>query len=157
MSVDGRGGLLVSLGHYVLYVRRMQPMVEFYTKVVGLDVVGTTFGGRATALTGGRTHHELLLLEVGEAPGPLQGRRVGLYHTGWCIGHQDAELVAAKERCREYGVHQIGQSDHGVSHSLYLLDPDGNEVELYIDVEGFDWKADASWLEHPVKPLHLDE
>lgn len=146
---------MVELGHYVLYVRSMKPMVDFYTKVVGLDVVGSTFGGRATALTGGRTHHELLLLEVGEAPGPLQGRRVGLYHTGWCIGGEDADLVAAKARCRNQGVQVIGQSDHGVSHSVYVLDPDGNEVEMYIDVKEFDWSNDASWLEYPVRPLHL--
>jgi catechol-2,3-dioxygenase len=38
---------------------------------------------------------------------------------------------------------------------LYVLDPDGNEVELYIDVEGFDWKEDASWLEYPVRQLNL--
>lgn len=147
--------VLVELGHYVLYVRAMQPMVDFYTRIVGLDVVGTTFGGRATAFSGGRTHHELLLLEVGDAPGPMRGHRIGLYHTGWCIGFDDADLIAAKERCRLHGVRIVGQSDHGVSHSLYVLDPDGNEVELYIDVEGFDWKEDASWLEYPVRPLNL--
>jgi catechol 2,3-dioxygenase len=146
---------MVELGHYVLYVREMQPMVDFYTGIVGLDVVGTTFGGRATALSGGRTHHELLLLEVGDAPGPMRGHRVGLYHTGWCIGKSDMDLVAAKNRCLQQGVRLVGQSDHGVSHSLYLLDPDGNEVELYIDVEGFDWREDASWLEYPVRPLYL--
>jgi len=146
---------MVELGHYVLYVRSMAPMVEFYTRVVGLDVVGTTFGGRATALSGGRTHHELLLLEVGDAPGPLEGRRIGLYHTGWCIGDDDAALVEAKARCRAHGVQILGQSDHGVSHSVYVLDPDGNEVELYVDVEGIDWANDASWLAYPVRPLDL--
>ena len=30
----------------------------------------------------------------------------------------------------------VGASDHTVTHSLYILDPDGNEVELYIDVPG---------------------
>ena len=63
---------MVELGHYVLYVRRMEPMVKFYSDIVGLDIAGTTFGGRAMALTGGRTHHELLLLEVGDAPGQLK-------------------------------------------------------------------------------------
>ena len=146
---------MVELGHYVLYVRRMQPMVEFYNKVVGLDIVGTTFGGRATALTGGRTHHELLLLEVGDAPGPMRGHRIGLYHTGWCIGTEDEQLLKAKKRCEAHGIRLIGQSDHGVSHSLYVLDPDGNEVEMYIDVEDYDWKNDPTWLEHPVRPLDL--
>jgi len=146
---------MVELGHYVLYVRNMAPMVKFYTDVVGLDVAGTTFGGRATALTGGRTHHELLLIEVGEAPGPMQGRRVGLYHTGWCIGDHDDQLRAAIERCKGHGIAVMGTTDHGVSHSVYVLDPDGNEVEMYVDVPDFDWKNNDQWLEHPVAPLHL--
>ena len=61
------------LGHLVLYVRDLSKMVEFYRDIVGLSVVGTIFEGRAAALTGGRTHHELLLIEVGDAPGPLVG------------------------------------------------------------------------------------
>jgi catechol 2,3-dioxygenase len=147
---------MVELGHYVLYVRRMEPMVQFYSDIVGLDIAGTTFGGRATALTGGRTHHELLLLEVGDAPGPAQGRRVGLYHTGWCIGQNDEQLRTALNRCRAAGVTVVGMSDHGVSHSLYVHDPDGNEVELYVDVPDYDWAANDDWLAHPVRPLNLD-
>jgi len=147
---------MVELGHYVLYVRRMEPMVQFYSDIVGLDIAGTTFGGRATALTGGRTHHELLLLEVGDAPGPAQGRRVGLYHTGWCIGQDDGQLRTALNRCRAAGVTVVGMSDHGVSHSLYVHDPDGNEVELYVDVPDYDWAANDDWLAHPVRPLNLD-
>ncbi len=146
---------MTELGHYVLYVRDIKPMVDFYTKVVGLDVAGVTFGGRAVALTGGRTHHELLLIEVGEAEGPLQGHRLGLYHVGWCIGDDDEQLREALQRCKDEEVRVVGMSDHGVSHSLYILDPDGNEIELYVDVPTFDWKNDESWLSHPIRPLHL--
>jgi catechol-2,3-dioxygenase len=31
-----------------------------------------------------------------------------------------------------------GTADHAVSHSLYLKDPDGIEIELYADVDGWD-------------------
>jgi len=146
---------MTELGHYVLYVRDMKPMVEFYTEIVGLDIAGTTFGGRATALTGGRTHHELLLIEVGNAKGPLTGHRIGLYHTGWKIGDNDDDLRNILEKCKTNGVRIIGTTDHGISHSIYTIDPDGNEVELYVDVKDFDWRNDDSWLEHPVKPLYL--
>ena len=146
---------MAELGHYVLYVRDIRSMVEFYTKIVGLDVAGETFGGRAVALTGGRTHHELLLIEVGEAQGPLQGHRLGLYHVGWCIGDDDEYLREAIQRCKDEDVRIVGMSDHGISHSLYLLDPDGNEIELYVDVPSFDWKKDESWLSHPIRPLHI--
>jgi catechol 2,3-dioxygenase len=106
-------------------------------------------------LTGGRTHHELLLIEVGEAPGPLAGRRVGLYHVGWKVGETLDALRAARDRVLAHGGAIDGQSDHGVSQSLYLHDPDGNEVELFVDDPRIDWRNDASWMEHPVRPLRL--
>jgi catechol-2,3-dioxygenase len=42
-----------------------------------------------------------------------------------------------------------------VTHSLYIEDPDGNEIELYVDVPGVDWKADPSLIASPVRPLAL--
>ena len=38
------------------------------------------------------------------------------------------------------GATVVGASDHTVTHSLYILDPDGNEIELYVDVPGVDWQ-----------------
>jgi catechol-2,3-dioxygenase len=49
----------------------------------------------------------------------------------------------------------VGASDHTVTHSLYILDPDGNEIELYIDVPGVDWRSDPTLVMAPVKPLVL--
>lgn len=45
-----------------------------------------------------------------------------------------------------------GAADHTVTHSLYLSDPDGNEIELYADVPGADWD-DAEQVMAPVRPL----
>ncbi len=49
-----------------------------------------------------------------------------------------------------------GLSDHTISQSIYLRDPDGNELELYVDDPDYDWKNDDGWMEAPVKPLDLD-
>lgn len=146
---------MVNLGHVVLYVRRLQPSVVFYRDIVGLDLVGTLFGGRAAMLSGGRSHHELLLIEVGDAPAAPGGRRLGLYHIGWKIGEDRDSLRQALERVRGAGLQLDGMSDHTVSQSLYLRDPDGNEIELYVDNPEIDWRTDRSWLEAPVKPLTL--
>jgi len=143
------------LGHVVFYVRDIQRSSEFYENVVGLKRVGSTFGGRAVALSGGRTHHEILLIEVGQAEGPPSGRRIGLYHTGWKVGDTLDDLRAARQRVQQAGYTLSGQSDHGVSKSLYLHDPDGNEVELYIDDPGVDWRNSNEWLQDPVRPLEL--
>lgn len=146
---------MTELGHVVYYVRDLQASLNFYTGVVGLTVSGTIFNGRAALLTGGRTHHELLLIEVGDATGPLAGKRIGLYHVGWKIGDRLDDLRDARKRIEKLGYSIDGQADHTISRSLYLRDPDGNEVELFIDDPEFDWRNDASWMEAPVKPLQL--
>ncbi|MCB1864615.1 MAG: VOC family protein [Chromatiales bacterium] len=143
------------LGHVVLYVRDLQRSLAFYRDLLGLRALGETFDGRACMLSSGRTHHELLLLEVGDAPGPARGRRVGLYHIGWCIGDSDAELRQARDELERAGVVIEGMSDHWISHSLYLRDPDGNEIELYVDVPDYDWSTRTEWMNDPVRPLRL--
>ena len=109
-----------------------------------------TPGMPAAAFSSGRTHHELLLIEVGEGAAPQpEGRRLGLYHFGLKVGDSDEELREAVRRLEEAGVTIVGASDHTVTHSLYILDPDGNEIELYIDVPGVDWKSDPSLIMAP--------
>ena len=146
---------MTELGHVVFYVRELDRSVRFYTEVVGLTEQGRIFNDRAALLSGGRTHHELLLIEGGAAPGPPQGGRIGLYHVGWKIGTSLAELKATYERIEAEGYAVDGVSDHTVSQSIYLRDPDGNEVELFVDNPDFDWHHDTSWMEAPVKPLKL--
>ena len=143
------------LAHIVLYVRELERSVRFYRDVVGLTSLGNIFDGRAAMLSGGATHHELLLIEVGEAPGPLQGRRIGLYHMGWKIGDSLDALRAMKQRLEKHGISIDGMSDHTVSQSVYVRDPDGNEVELFVDDPNVDWRASDAWMETPVKPLRL--
>jgi catechol-2,3-dioxygenase len=104
----------------------------------------------------GRTHHELLLIEVGDQALPIPaGRRVGLYHFGLKVGDSDDELRDALETIKANGVQMVGASDHTVTHSLYIRDPDGNEIELYVDVPGVDWKADPTLVAAPIRPLNL--
>ncbi|MCA9462126.1 MAG: VOC family protein [Nitrospira sp.] len=143
------------LGHVVFYVKDLETSLSFYRDVVGFQEIGRIFDGKAAALTSGRTHHELLLIEVGDAPGPPPGRRRGLYHIGIKIGDSLDALRAAKQELEDAGVRISGMSDHTVSHSLYLHDPDGNEVELYVDVPGVDWKNNPMAVLSPIKPLHI--
>jgi catechol-2,3-dioxygenase len=47
----------------------------------------------------------------------------------------------------------VGASDHTVTHSLYIEDPDGNKIELYINVPGVDWRNKPQLIASPVMPL----
>ena len=79
-----------------------------------------------------------------------------MYHFGLKIGDTDEELRAALADLTAAGVKVVGSADHTVTHSLYLEDPDGNEIELYVDVDTVDWRTDPSLVLAPTKPLaHL--
>ena len=143
------------LGHVVFYVKDLQRSLEFYRDLIGFQEVGRIFNGAAAALTSGRTHHELLLIQVGDASGPPSGRRIGLYHIGIKVGDSLEELRVAKGELEHAGVAIDGMSDHTVSQSLYLRDPDGNEVELYVDADESVWKNNPAAILAPIRPLHF--
>jgi catechol-2,3-dioxygenase len=142
------------LGHVVLYVRDLERSRAFYRDVLGFREV--LAGPGVAGYSSGRTHHELLLIAVGPDAQPIpEGRRVGMYHFGLKVGDSDDELRAARDAVLKSGAKIVGSSDHVVTHSLYLLDPDGNELELYVDVPGVDWKADPSVMMAPPRRLTL--
>ena len=143
------------LGHVVFYVADLNRTLAFYRDLLGFREIGRIFGGRAAALTSGRAHHEFLFIEVGNAPGPHPGPRRGLYHIGIKVGDSLDELRAAKKELEAAGVAIGGMSDHTVSQSLYVHDPDGNEVEIYVDADPSIWAKDPAAVLAPIKALRL--
>ena len=65
------------------------------------------------------------------------------------------ELRSAKEELERNSIPISGMSDHTVSQSLYVHDPDGNEVELYVDDPGVNWEEKPMLALSPIKPLAL--
>ena len=142
------------LGHIVLYVRDIEDSRQFYGGVLGFRQIAS--GPGHAAFSSPRTHHELLLLEVGDSAAPIpEGRRIGMYHFGLKIGESDDELRNAVQELADAGVPILGATDHTVTHSLYIADPDGNEIELYIDVQPEAWHDDPQAVMAPPKPLAL--
>jgi catechol 2,3-dioxygenase len=143
------------LGHVVLYVTDLGRMADFYEHTLGFKQIAREW---PTALfSTGRTHHELLLIEVGGAPRPAaraHEMRPGLYHIGFKIGDGAEAARQTYAELRDKGVTIVGATDHGVTHSIYILDPDGNELELYADVNDA-WKTDPKAILTPAKPLRF--
>ena len=111
---------------------------------------------RMAMYSSGRTHHELLLIEVGPDVTPIPpSPRVGMYHFGLKIGTTDDELRDAYQSLVNAGANVVGSADHGVTHSLYITDPDGNEIELYIDVQPEAWREDPEAIMAPTRALRL--
>jgi catechol 2,3-dioxygenase len=143
------------LGHIVLYVRDVEVSRLFYGDVLGWkEIAGVEH--RMAMFSSGRTHHELLLIEVGPDATPIPpSPRVGMYHFGLKVGTTDEELREALQALVDAGANVVGSADHGVTHSLYITDPDGNEIELYIDVQPEAWREDPEAIMAPTRALRL--
>ncbi len=149
---------ILELGHVVLYVTNLERSVHFYRDVLGFPVVGEMKLGMksgAVAFSTGRTHHEMLLIEIGGEPRSPYKLEPGLYHIGLKVANSHDELKSVYEELKANNVPIIGMSDHSVTHSIYIHDPDGNELELYADVSD-EWKTNPSAVMAPIKPLNLD-
>ena len=97
-------------------------------------------------------HHDLALMEVsgeGDAGGD---QSVGLHHVAFCIGTSLDELVEAKSHLEAAGV-APNPIDHEVTKSLYFDDPDGNTLELYVDVSDV-WRKEPQRIAQ-LRPLQL--
>src|SRR3989442_14227386 len=131
------------LGHIVLYVRDLKRSRKFYGETLGWTEItpeeGLAFP--AAAFSSGRTHHELLLIEVGPSAAPIpRGRRIGLYHFGLKVGESDDELREARDAVAAADVRFVGGTDHGVTHRLYIAYPAEHVFELYLAVEPTRWR-----------------
>lgn len=124
------------LNHAVLYVRDARASAAFYTDVLGFRV-RTTLGDQAFFLQaeGSENDHDLGLFSVGNRPAAPHS--VGLYHLAWQVQTLE-ELAALRTRLLDAGA-LVGESDHGVSKSLYARDPDGIEFEVMWAVPRADW------------------
>jgi catechol 2,3-dioxygenase len=121
------------IGHVVIKVRNLERSKKFYTEVVGLDLMGEVSRFRIAFLASNRRdHHELGLLEVGDDAPEAQFRQPGLLHVAFRL--PDYETLRAKyAELKAHGVKVNATTDHGVALGVYFPDPDGNEIEFYVD------------------------
>jgi len=137
MSIDPR----VDIGHVHLKVSDLERALDFYSGVLGFEVMHR-YGEQAAFIAAGGYHHHIGLntWESRGAPPPPR-HSTGLYHTA--IRYPDRKTLAdAVRRVLDAGIPLSGASDHGVSEAIYLNDPDGNGVELYRDRPRDQWPDD---------------
>ena len=102
------------------------------------------YGRQAAFIAAGGYHHHIGLntWESRRGPPPAPGT-TGLYHAA-ILYPTRASLADALRRLTDANIALTGASDHGVSHALYLNDPDGNGLELYWDRPEAEWPRDAA-------------
>jgi catechol-2,3-dioxygenase len=143
---------ITRLNHLVLYVRDARKSLEFYQGVLDFQPTSPpTDRGVFLRASGSENHHDLALFSIGaEAPGPTKGKQVGMYHAAYEVATLD-DLAQARERLIKSG-NLVGETDHGASFSLYVHDPDGNELEIFWLLPREEWDRTPASRE-----LRLDE
>lgn len=142
------------LNHAVLYVRDAEASAAFYRDTLDFAVVHTLPGvGAFLRAAGSENDHDLALFSIGPraADSPAGQGAVGLYHLAWEV-ETLADLVAVRRRLLDAGS-LVGESDHGVSKSLYARDIDGLEFEVMWGVPVTSLTGDEPAM---TAPLDLD-
>jgi catechol 2,3-dioxygenase len=142
------------LGHIVLRVRELERSTRFYMDILGLRKTGEIPGVMAFFSTqGSADSHDLALMQLGPNAPDVDPQRVGLCHFAYQVGSEES-LAEAYRTLREAGVPIVGTGDHGVSKGIYILDPDGIEIEITYEVPKEQWPQDGNAFAG-VKPLAL--
>jgi catechol 2,3-dioxygenase len=143
----------IRVGHVVLKVRDLDRSLAFYRDLIGFRVSSEMSNVMIFLTATGESHHDLALLRVGDsAPSPLPSA-VGLYHVAIQLADWEA-IRAAHRLLAERGLLK-GTADHGVTKSLYTVDPDGNEIELFCDAPREEWEGRVAEV-MTVRPLRID-
>ena len=126
------------IGAVCLNVADLERMADYYCLVIGLTLQEQRPGWVSLGTA------ERTLIRLHHAPGHRPaGVACGLYH----LALRTPSYAALADRFRHYTAceapHWQGASDHGVSHALYLSDPEGNGIEVYCDRARSDWDVAA--------------
>jgi len=138
-------------GEVHLNVLDLNRAVQFYKEVIGFKVLEEATN-KVVLTADGKT--PLLVIEQPENVTPKEARRSGLYHFALLLPKR-ADLGAIIKHFIQQNV-RIGASDHLVSEALYLSDPDGNGIEIYIDRDPSVWSWDKGQVAMSTDPLDIE-
>lgn len=137
------------LSHFGLYVRDLDAMIGFYTRVLGLTLtdIGNYYrGGRIAFLSRNpREHHQVVFAE-----GRTDDMGAGL------INQLSFRVDSLEDMRRYYAILKVEGvpidrvTNHGNAWSIYCFDPERNRIELYA---GSPWHVGQPFGE----PLDLTE
>ena len=141
-----------SVGFVHLGVTDLAVTGAFYDEVLGFRLAHQAGPTRYLSSDGSYPFHLVLTGQPGARP---PRRSAGLYHFAILYPSRVA-LAHALKRVLDVGWPIAGASDHGVSEAIYLADPEGNGIELYVDRDRALWPIENSALVMPTRPLQIE-
>jgi catechol 2,3-dioxygenase len=145
------------VGRVRLRVGELGQALQLYRDVLGFEVERDD-GARVTlAPRGSAEKRGLIILE--EQPGiarrPARPVSTGLYHVALLVPTR-GDLGRTLIRLHQSHYPLRGMSDHAVSESLYLDDPDGNGLEIYADRPRAEWPVEGGVVQMTVNPMDVE-
>lgn len=132
--------------HVGLYVWDLDKMADFYQRWFGLVVTDGGLGssGKGIFLSADPTEHHQLVFVVGREP----GSKTTVNQLSFLV--KDLSTVKAYyQKAKAEGVTITMTKSHGNALSVYVLDPEGNQIEIYCHTQ---W-----YVKQPGgKPMNLD-
>jgi catechol 2,3-dioxygenase len=143
------------IGSVELAVSDLPRSAEFYERVLGLPLIARD---EHTATLGTDPEHPALVLTDIAGSTPAPPRSTGLYHVAW-LHPSRAALADTVRRVAGARWRFDGAADHGVSEALYLSDPDGLGIEIYVDRPREQWQrpGNGHGVEMFTLPLDVDD
>jgi catechol-2,3-dioxygenase len=118
-------------------------MIAWYGEVLGMR---PNFRSPVIAfLSNDAANHRLALIGLpGIVDDPEKVPHAGMHHSAFEYATL-GELLETYKRLAILGIRPHMTLDHGLTTSLYYVDPDGNSVELQVDNFG-DWAKSSEWI-----------
>lgn len=141
------------IGYVNLRVRDLERSLTFYLDVLGFRLVS---GGSHTAtLSATGRGPGLIVLTARKDASARAPRSTGLYHFAIRVPSRRA-LATVIRRLEEMQWPVQGYADHDVSEAVYLADPDGIGIEVYVDRPRDEWPLRNGQVVMVTEPLELD-
>ena len=116
------------VGHLVINVKDQEASTKFYTEVLGFEI-SINREGFGTFLTCGKIHHDLALFQAAPDAALVTPGGLGLNHTALQVEDFDT-LTEYYHKLKDLGI-EFRTTDHSMTKSIYISDPDGNGIELF--------------------------
>ena len=119
--------------HFGIFVTDLERMVAFYTETFDLTITdrgeGRTFRNQLVFTSASPDQHHQLVLASGR---PAEAKFSTVMQISFVVPSiQHLRDISARAEAR--GATNIRGLNHGNALSVYMLDPEGNTVEIYVD------------------------
>ena len=122
------GLTLEGIDHVALAVRSVPESVQWYQDVLGLKRLYQETWNDYPAVVGVGTASVALFPVETDAPQPPPGRNVlSMRHLAFRADFENFAWIQGELKARRIAFEFQG---HGISHSIYLHDPNGHEIEI---------------------------